>query len=159
MATCAMPTVQNTKTVLAGLLGTSMEIGPASGGFTEVPAAVAVYNDDSGAAVALIACDIKFASYMGAALAMIPPEVAAESVTAGVLHEDLAENLHEIMNIAARFFNYADKSTHVSLSEMLVNGTPPPDSVMTLLANATQRMDLDADIPDYGSGRFTLIAM
>ena len=63
------------------------------------------------------------------------------------------------MNIAARFFNYADRSTHVSLAEMLVNGTPPPDSVMTLLANATQRMDLEAAVADYGTGRFTLIAM
>jgi hypothetical protein len=154
-----MPSLVSVKKVMGNLLGADLEIGAADGGFTKIPAAIAVYAADDGAAMALIACDIRFATYMGAALAMVPADVANECIDDETLSSELAENFHEIMNIAARCFNYASGSTHVKLAELLVNGAPPPDSVMALLANATQRMDLEAEVPGYGSGRLTIIGL
>ena len=50
------------------------------------------------------------ASFVGAALAMIPPAVLAESTSAEKPSDALRENAYEVFNIAASFFNEVDET-------------------------------------------------
>jgi hypothetical protein len=75
---------------------------PAS--FTDPWAAVATYKGQRGT-VAICRCDLSLAAYAGAGLSMIPSSRAEECVHSRELDANLLENLHEVMNVASRFFN------------------------------------------------------
>lgn len=117
---------------------------------------LAVYENDSGAVVALCAFELGLASKLGAALALIPPQQAAECEQVGQLSGNIAENLGEVANIMARLLNAAG-APHVKLHEVLLPPWPVPEGMAKALAAPAQRLDLELSVPGYGAGKLTLL--
>ena len=55
-------------------------------------------------------CDLALMGSVGAALAMIPPAVSAESMSAEKPSDALRENAYEVFNIAASILNEVDET-------------------------------------------------
>ena len=117
--------------------------------------AVARYVDDEGATQALGACDLTVANALGHALAMLPQQRVREAVAAGQVPADAAENLHEVFNVGANLLNAPDRP-HLRL-EAVLTGADIPAELAADLAGAVERLDLDIDVPGYGSGPFALV--
>lgn len=127
-------------------------VDPASTG------AVARYDDDEGVLRALASCDLLVANALGAALALVPKGRVLEAVKGRAVPPDFAENLHEVFNVGANFFNAPDRP-HVRLTTM---HTPPgavPGDLLTRLAGSPSRLDLQVDVPGYGRGTMTVVAV
>lgn len=154
---CVLPKIENTSKILNGLLGGALTVKEAAAPFAEMPAAVGSYVTDDGETAALFVCDLPFACNVGAALAMIPKSVAEDSIKLGTVDEDLLENLREVLNIAARLFNYAGVGVHVALRQVVVAGSSVPQDIIALYKSPHMRVDYDADIEGYGPGRFVLL--
>ena len=117
--------------------------------------AVARYVDDEGATQVLGACDLTVANALGHALAMLPQQRVPEAVAARQVPADAAENLHEVFNVGANLLNAPDRP-HLRL-EAVLTGADIPAALAADLAGATERLDLDIDVPGYGSGPFALV--
>ncbi len=115
-----------------------------------------VYVTDDGMPAALCACDTAFAANTGAALSMLPPNVAKESIKTRELTEVMLANLHEVMNICTRFVIH-DNSTHVRLQSVCTAAAPTP-AAKQVLAAVKSRMDFEVTIPKYGPGFLSAIS-
>lgn len=112
---------------------------------------VAVYVDPAGTPVALGLSDIRFAAYSGAALAMIPVAVAAESVKKNKLEENLRENFYEVINILAAVMN-ASSEAHLKLGE-LAGPAQAPEAAKAIIAKPGKRVDFDVTVEGFGAGK------
>jgi hypothetical protein len=153
-----LPLPKQIKDLLEGLLGKDITLAP-SAPFApgpNAPASVAVYVDDSLRITALVACDLRFSAYAGAALGLVPPGGAEAAVEAGGLTENLSENLYEVLNIAASMFNVAD-AEHLRLHELHPAGTPLPPMVRAQALTLGRREDMSLDISGYGKGQLSVV--
>lgn len=114
----------------------------------------AVYVDDDGRVAGACVSDLGFAAYSGAALAMIPKPVAAESIAAGELNETLTENFHEVANIVTALLN-GPSNAHLKMRDVVVG---VPQEVRDLVLRAAGRRQYTVTVNDYGSGSFALYA-
>ena len=116
---------------------------------------VATFVSDEDRLVALCACDRPFVVYAGAALSMIPADVANEMVVSGAPSEAILGNFHEVMNICSKLL-MSDGSAHLRLDETL----PPEQSaevITNLEENSAQALAFGVDIPGYGNGSLTFL--
>jgi len=157
-APCVLPTVENAAKVFGDLFGRELEVKKSTTLQVEQPGLVGTYVNDDGELVALVVCDVEFACNAGAALAMIPPDVAKGSIKQATIEDDLLENTREILNIASRLFNYAGTNIHVALKDVHLNQDPLTEDVIELIKRPIKRLDLDFDVEGYGPGRFILFA-
>src|SRR5689334_16376025 len=89
-------------TMLEGLVGAPTTVAPGPAPAPAEHAGMAAwYVDEAGEVQAAVWWDLPLAAYAGAALSMVPAEVAEGCVTAGELSESLRENAHEVMNVTA----------------------------------------------------------
>lgn len=144
--------------LLTDLMGRSVTAKLAQKPIHAVPGTrtVAVYLRATGAVGAVGISDIAGATYLGAALSLVPPGVAAQAHKKGVLDDALLENYGEIVNVAASLFNVSG-GPHVKLSRVYV--VPPtslPPEIASVLPRTT-RLDLDVTVPGYGAGKFSLV--
>jgi len=152
-----LPSADDVSRLLNGLLGKSVNVKkgtPVSP--DKVKASVALYRDASGALGAVCVSDLVVAAGAGAALALVPAGVAADSAKEGVLPANLAENWREVLNVASSWFNVA--GSHVSLREVLQPADAVPDDAKALLAKPPTRADFEVEIAGYGSGHMTLVS-
>jgi len=104
-------------------------------------------------------CDLPALGSLGAALAMIPPAVVAESVRAGKPSDALRENAYEVFNIAASVFNDIEGAEHhVKLRELLV-APPLPPAALAKIAKPVSRLDFDVTVPGYPVGKVSVLAL
>jgi len=104
-------------------------------------------------------CDLPLMGSVGAALAMIPPAVVAESVRAGKPSDALRENAYEVFNIAASMFNEVDETeVHVKLRDLHV-GPPLAPALLASFAKPVTRLDFDVTVPGYLVGKLALLAL
>jgi hypothetical protein len=120
---------------------------------------VATYVDASGKLAFVALTDMAFLAGVGAALAMIPPPVAAEAVKTGKPSPVLVENAFEVMNILSSLYNDPEgKGAHVKIRTLVV--VPPiAADVAALLAKPLARLDLEMQLPGYANGKLTLLAV
>jgi hypothetical protein len=111
------------------------------------------YLDDTGRLAGACVSDLALATSVGAALAMISPEVAKESVKAGALNESLRENYYEVLNIMSALLN-GPSVRHLKLDDV-VDGVP--QDVADLIAVASGLKYYDVTIVGYTGGRLGLI--
>jgi hypothetical protein len=111
---------------------------------------VAVYVTDDGKPAALCACDIAFAANSGAALSMLPPGVAKDSVKTGQLTEVMIANLREVMNICTRLVLH-EGTAHVRL-ETVCPASKLPAAVAAIAATPKARIDFEVTLGKYGNG-------
>ena len=153
-----LPTEANVRDLLSMMVGKDVAVK-----YSVMPlvdptttGAIARYDDDEGVLRALACCDLLVANSLGAALALVPKGRVMDAVKAKNVPADFAENLHEVFNVGANFFNAPDRP-HVKLT---VTHTPPdlPAELLQSLASSPNRLDLKVDIPGYGSGNMTVVA-
>ena len=120
------------------------------------PAVIAEYVTDDGSVGALCVVDGVFAVRCGAALSMVPPNVADESVKKAEVPDHLLENWKEVANIFAQLLN-GPKTPHLRLQALHQLPGEMPHPVDVLLRTPAFRRDFDVLIEDYGKGRFSLL--
>ncbi|NOX68917.1 MAG: hypothetical protein GXP15_07010 [Gammaproteobacteria bacterium] len=130
-------------------------------GVTEIDASdlsdrhVATFISDDDKLVALCACDRSFAVYAGAALSMIPSDIANEMIAAGEPSETILGNYREVMNICSKLL-MSDSSAHLRLGETLHPGQSA-DVITQLEESAAQIASFQVDIPGYGEGSLVFL--
>lgn len=125
---------------------------------TTSPTIAGTYIDENGKLGALVLVDLPLASYAGAALTMIPGNVAATNIKAGTLSDEIGENLHEVFNIMVAFFNQGDVP-HIRFSEMHIAPPAFPGEIDAFLSDDVRHADFDVDIAGYGAGKMSLYAI
>lgn len=156
-AVFSFPNVNEISTTLSLLLNKGVSV--AEGAPVDTSQMIAgAYIDQQGQLGALGLVDLPLASYTGAALTMIPCDMATSHINAGKLSDEIRENLQEVFNVMVAFFNKGDVP-HIRFSEMHI--TPPalPDDIATLLSGDLQRIDVDVDVSGYGAGKMSLYAL
>ncbi len=140
--------------LLTDLLSRQAEVAPSPSGATAVVVAEYITDDDT--LSALFLCDLPLAAATAAALPMLPPDVAKDAVKDGELGDVLAENLHEVLNVAATLWNRPDQP-HLRLRALNPLASAPAD-VQDLVGGPAERTHLAIDIKGYGGGLATLVS-
>ena len=146
--------------MLEELLGRSVEVSPCAP-WAPIGAeigTIAVFVDDSLVVRSVGLCDLPFSAYAGAAIGLLPADVATEAVAEKVVPQNVAENLYEILNIASALYN-VDDHPHMRLYQVHHIGEPAPPEVQALGGVLGQRLDLTVRIAGYGEGRFSLVGV
>jgi len=113
----------------------------------------AVYVDENEMPGAVVLCDRAFATYAGAALSMMHPEVAKEALAEPELSQPILDNLHEIMNICTGLI-ISESTPHLRLQSVgLVADTKAVDTI----SGAADRGDYEVEIPTYGIGSLSFL--
>jgi hypothetical protein len=116
-----------------------------------------VYVSDDGTPAALCGCDMAFAANSGAALSMLPPNVAKEAAKDKELTPVMLANLHEVMNICTRLMLH-DDSAHLKLRELCVQSALPPPAA-AIIGSARSRIDFEISIGKYGPGVLSVMCL
>jgi translation elongation factor EF-Ts len=153
-----VPIQEDVRDLLADLLGRGVAVDKVARLELEEdePGVVAEYVTDDGSVGALCVVDGKFAVRCGAALSMVPPNVAEESVTKGELPAHLLENWKEVVNIFAKLLNNP-KTPHLRLHDLHKLPGEMPIHVKALYGTPEFRRDFGVAIEGYGQGRFSLL--
>ena len=122
------------------------------------PFVLATYKSEDGKSAVVCVSDLALASAASAALTVIPPKVAAESVRTGRLSEELAENLHEIFNVCAGLF-YRPDAPHFALEGVTVQSKPLSGPLAGAMARPRGRCDFEVSISGYSSGKLSIWAI
>ena len=120
------------------------------------PGLIATYLNDDDELGILVVTDAPFAILVGAALVMVPAQVAKEQLGAGVIEDDSVEYVREVANILARILN-TPRTPHVRLVDMIQTPTELDEAVEKLLATPEFRRDFVATIEGYGEGRISIL--
>ena len=109
----------------------------------------ATFLDDNDQLVAACTSDIDFVAYSGAALSMIPADVAKETIADGELTDMMFANFYEVMNICSKLF-MSDSSDHLRLDKTF----RPADTAGAVgsLVGAANEATFSVGIPKYGAG-------
>ncbi len=154
-----LPTEANVRDLLSMMVGKDVAVKYSAMPLVDAATtgAIARYDDDEGVLRALASCDLLVANSLGAALALVPKGRVMDAVKGKTVPADFADNLHEVFNVGANFFNAPDRP-HVRLS---VTHTPPdlPAELLQSLRSSPTRLDLKVDVPGYGSGTLTVVAV
>jgi len=129
--------------------GAKLDISPRSGSY------FAVYVTDDGVPGAMIACDIAFAANSGAALSILQPSIAKESIKTRQLTELMVANLREVMNIGTRLV-LTEGSPHLRLDQVCM-GPALPAPAVALLGGVKGRADFEIGLGKYGAGLLTVL--
>ncbi len=152
----ALPNETRIVSLLEALLGRKVDVDVVDKGMSnDLTGVVGVYSagDDI---VALCICDVAIASHAGAALSMIPPNVAEECVKSGELDDNLLGNFSEILNIGSQWFEESSQS-RVTLKSVETQADALCSAAVQIVENSSQRLDLEITISDYGTGRCILM--
>jgi len=156
--TVHLPQPKQLRDLLVDLLGREATLSPAPpfAPGPATPASVAMYVDDSLRIRALIACDLAFSAQAAAAIALVPPAAAEEAIADGKLTDSLAENLYEVLNIAASTFN-VEGSEHLKLHQLHPAGPPLDPMVRIQTLTLGRREDLRVEVAGYGAGSLSVV--
>ena len=115
---------------------------------------VATFIDDDDNLVALCASDKEFVAYSGAALSMIPADVADEMISGNAVTDAMVSNFHEVMNICSKLL-MTESGSHLRLDKVLK--PEEASSAIGALQDAPQSAGFAVAIPKYGTGRLSFI--
>jgi len=115
---------------------------------------VATYIGDDNSIVAICACEDRFVAYSGAALTMVPVNVANEMVQQNDFSTVILENFHEVMNICSRLM-LNDTSPHLRLDKTLVPGES--EAAMAKVTDQSRVVNFKVAIPEYGHGHLSFL--
>jgi hypothetical protein len=153
-----LPDIPLVKELLGMLFdGLSVKLGPKLDVSPKATGYFGVYVSDDGTPGALCACDMAFAANSGAALSMLPPNVAKEAAKDKALTPVMLANLHEVMNICTRLV-LRDDTPHLKLRELYVTTALP--AAAAAIANAPKgRIDFEIGIGKYGPGVLSVLSL
>jgi hypothetical protein len=157
-ASFPVPIQEDIRDLLVDLLGrgTAVDKVPTLELEEDAPALIAEYVTDEGATGALCIVDGALAVRAGAALCMVPANVAEESVKRDEMPDHLVENFREIVNILARLLN-SSRTAHLRLADVHPLPGELPAGVSSLRDRPEFRRDFAVHIDGYGQGRLSLL--
>jgi hypothetical protein len=120
---------------------------------------VAIFTQDTDEVGVVAVADLAFTAYAGAALTMFPTPMAERQIETGRVDEMVFENFREIMNICASAFN-TGTNPHVTLGTLLrlpIDTLPP--ALDASLRKPIARLDFAVQIPNYGAGKLSFLAV
>lgn len=160
LASTPVPVPKQVRDMLTDLLDRNITVTPGRPYACKVeePCTVAVYVDDMSYVRAVGVADLAFSARAGAAIGLVPSAAAERSINGGLLDDTIAENLHEVLNIAASLLN-REGVVHVKLHAMYAPGAPPSSDIIACTQTLGRRLDLGVDISGYGGGRFSLVIL
>ncbi|WP_110180314.1 hypothetical protein [Nocardioides solisilvae] len=153
-----LPAPKEVRDLLAELLGRQVEISfaaPLAPG-PESPATFAVYVDDYLRVSALMVLDVPLSAYAGAAIGLVPPNVATNAIRWNVLPPLLEENLREVLNVMVNLFHAGD-ADHLRLHVVHPAGGAVPQDVLARALTLGQRTDVSVDVAGYGRGTLSVV--
>lgn len=153
-----LPQPKQLRDLLTELLDREVTLTPA-GPFAPGPSAptsVALYVDDSLRVAAVVAADLAFSAHAASAIGLVPPAGAQACIDDGKLSDVLAENLYEVLNVAASVFNVPG-ADHLRLHALHPAGPPLDPQVRMHTLTLGRREDLAVDIAGYGAGLLSVI--
>ena len=152
-------TVDQFTSLLGGLYdceSTSQAVEPAEP--IGKPEVVATYADAEGQAKYALVCDLSVANSMGAALTRIPPGGAEDATRTGQVPDNLADNLHEVLNICSAIFSDVAHD-RIVLGEMFVPGKDMADGFADELTTANCLLQIQFELDRYQSGKLTFVEL
>lgn len=149
-----IPMAREVSEILTSLIGDPVEVKKTEEQM-EVSdiAALGTYMGEGDELLSLTGADISLANWLGAALAMIPKEVAQKSVEEHALSEEARENTQEILNINTSVLNAPNIPHHRFSTLYNCIENEQPEEVNELAADPTARIDFIVNVPGYGTGR------
>ncbi len=148
-----VPTEQSVASLLAMIFGDGLGVN--GGDAADLGSQhVATFIDDEDKLVAACVCDKAFVAYSGAALSMIPANVANEMISGNSISDALIGNFYEVMNICSKLL-MSDSSAHLRLDKTLDPGTG--GDALAALEGTAEKVAFRVDIPNYGSGTLTFL--
>jgi hypothetical protein len=158
-ASVPVPRASELGTLLQTLIGHPVEVRPA---LPVVPdrdhALVAVYVTDGSVTGAVVACELSLAAHAGAALARLSAAEAEQSVAAGTLSAELADNAHEVLNVLTTAFREG-RAPDLMLHQVHAVDAQLPLDVGPTLRYVMRRLDVQLEIVGYGGGRLSVVAV
>lgn len=118
---------------------------------------LAVYVDDDGTPRAVVVVDLALGAAAGAALALVPAVMLEEVARTGKLPENLAENLHEVLNIFVSLLN-SSATPHVGLRQTIELPSELDADVRAIVDAPARRRDFVVAIEGYGEGNMAVLA-
>jgi hypothetical protein len=118
-------------------------------------AVVAIYTDARLQIYAVLGMQLSLAANVGAALGLLPPGAAEDSIAEKTLTANLAENVVEMCNVLTSLLN-REGGPHVQLYQVVHPGAPMPTDARAHLLALGRRLDLMIEINRYGKGRLSL---
>lgn len=137
--------------MLEGLLGRDVSARESTAPATM--ASMAYFRREDGSLAAMLGMDLELSCSAAAALTMIPGQTAREAVASGEIPANLAENLHEVVNVAAVLFTVGDPQ-RLTLKELEM--LPDLEDALALAKTAVGTSGVVVDIDGYPSGRLVL---
>ena len=117
---------------------------------------VAVYGGNTGKTTGVCVCDLAFAAHAAAALCLIPPATAKESISSRKLDPLLAENLREIMNVCSQLF-VASESGRITLQSVTSAAQCNSEEAKKMASAPSQKCGMKLSIEGYGDGMVSLL--
>lgn len=156
--TIHLPAPMQIRELLTSMLDRDITMGPTSpfAPTPHFPATIAVYTEDSLEIRALLLLDMPLSAYLGAAIGLVPPGGAAAALEAGVLPDNIKDNIGEVLNIATSLFN-VDNAPHVRLYAVHPAGDEMPGHLQMMALTLGRREDMKIEIQGYGTGRFSIV--
>lgn len=120
---------------------------------------VAEYRStEDGKLAALVVCDLAFAVRAASVLTLIPAGAAEEAIRARGVQDTLADNLHEVLNVMARFL-VRGGSSRVKLGAIHMPDAKLDAQLAVQILKPAARLDLAMEISGYGKGMLTLASI
>jgi hypothetical protein len=156
-----MPTASGISELLEGLLGEEIEVNESETLLLKNDdiSIAGEYEEDDKTVAAYILLSYELGVMMGAALSMIPKGTVNEEISSRTLNDEVKDNLHEILNIAASLLNNTDKAHHTFTKMDLSINENIDDELQNHIEHAVSRRDFTVSIPGYGEGVLSYILL
>lgn len=153
-----LPTSQEVRELLEGLLGRAVEVAPCSplASSARSPVTVASYVDDRGLPRGVCCIDLTLGAAAGAALGLVPVRRVVAATREGMLDPELEENLDEVLNVCATVLN-APGALHTRLAHVHHPGRLLPAELHVRTLTLGRRLDLAVEVQGYGAGRLSFV--
>jgi hypothetical protein len=155
--TSVLPASLTVRNLFEDLLGRDCNVSPGDPlTADDLPTAtVAIYTDNAQQLYGVLGMQLALAANVGAALGLIPPGAAEDSIEEKKLFPNLAENVFELCNVLTSLLN-KEGSPHVKLSQVVYPGMSLPNDARAHLLAIGRRLDLMIEVARYGKGKFSL---
>ncbi|HEU4347847.1 MAG TPA: hypothetical protein VFR35_08670 [Actinoplanes sp.] len=155
--TSVLPGSLTVRNLFEDLLGRDCNVGPGDPITQDdlSTAAVAIFADSQQQIYAVLGMQLTLAANAGAAMGLLPPGAAEDSIAEKKLNPGLAENVFELCNVLTSLLN-REGAPHVKLYQVVYPGMPLPNDARAFLMALGRRLDLMVEVSRYGKGKFSL---
>jgi len=155
--TSVIPGSHTVRNLFEDLLGRDVNVSPGEplAQADLATATIAIYTDRAQQIYGVLGMQLSLAANVGAALGLLPPGAAEDSIDEKKLFPNLAENVFELCNVLTSLLN-REGSPHVKLYQVIYPGMDLPNDARAHLLALGRRLDLTIEVARYGKGKFSL---